>query len=246
MWPHLALDGNMSAAGQSRLVAFWRVGDMHRIRKYLIGGLLAIGAVVALSACNALDKVVEVAAGDGFTCARHEDGTVTCWGANTPWGQLGDGVYADSALPVRVQGLAGVTSLVAGNDHACAGLSDGTARCWGANEQGQLGDGTTITRPTPVPVSGLTGVTRLSAGAGHTCARLGTGTVKCWGSNNWGQLGDGTTAGRLTPVAVSGLTGVTDISAGPVHTCARLGTGAARCWGSNDSPVCQGEVRHLV
>jgi alpha-tubulin suppressor-like RCC1 family protein len=52
-----------------------------------------------------------------------------------------------------VSGLARVTAIAVGADHACARLSDGTVECWGPNELGQLGDGTTVDATTPRPVS---------------------------------------------------------------------------------------------
>jgi alpha-tubulin suppressor-like RCC1 family protein len=48
--------------------------------------------------------VVEIAAGDYFTCARLESGTVKCWGSNR-LGELGNGKSDDSLVPVAVVGL---------------------------------------------------------------------------------------------------------------------------------------------
>jgi alpha-tubulin suppressor-like RCC1 family protein len=61
-------------------------------------------------------------------------------------------------------------ALAAGSSHACALLTDGTVRCWGANYSGQLGDGTTTFTSLPVPVKGLSDVTALVAGDRHSCA----------------------------------------------------------------------------
>lgn len=127
----------------------------------------------------------------------------------------------------------------AGTNHACAVMSDGTAKCWGDNTYGQLGDGTAIyssTVATPVAVSGLNNAIDISAGGAHTCVLTAGGGVKCWGIGlAVGDGGDPTTK-HSTPVDVSGLTsGVTAISAGSTHTCALTDTGGVMCWGGNST-----------
>jgi alpha-tubulin suppressor-like RCC1 family protein len=56
---------------------------------------------------------------------------------------------------VTVTGLTGAVQISSGDNHTCALLADGTARCWGNNGVGQLGDGTTTNRTSPVAVFGL-------------------------------------------------------------------------------------------
>lgn len=142
--------------------------------------------------------------------------------------------------------LTGVAQLTTGDQHTCALLTTGQARCWGTNHHGQLGNGTTANSMRPVVVldpegSGpLTGITRLSAGWARTCALLGSGQAVCWGANSYGQLGDGTSANASLPVLVrsidgSGpLTGIAQIDArGDQHTCAVQEDGRALCWGRN-------------
>jgi alpha-tubulin suppressor-like RCC1 family protein len=157
-------------------------------------------------------KIVSVATGDEFTCAT--DGTagtgkVYCWGENIYY-QLGHAVtppaYAYfTPVPGAVDGITNAMGVVAGDEHACAWLADGTAVCWGDNDFGQLGDGTFIDRAAPVPVKGLTGVQSLSAGQFHTCALLTGGGVACWGSSAWGQGGTGQDVTYLNPTMVQGL-----------------------------------------
>jgi alpha-tubulin suppressor-like RCC1 family protein len=182
--------------------------------------------------------VAAVSAGEFFNCALTTAGAVKCWGDNYD-GQLGvlGTTDPDPLQLFAIDGLqSGVVQVSAGDDHACARLSDETLRCWGSNAQGRLGDGSNSYRFPPVAVSGLSGVSQVGAGGGHTCARTFTGRVHCWGDNSSGQLGDGDPWFRLTPTAVPGLaSGTLAISAGEFHSCALTTGGTVKCWGANNS-----------
>lgn len=210
------------------------------LRKVLLTVGLALGASAALAACNTLDEITEVVAGDQHTCALVGDGTVRCWGEGST-GQLGDGALQDSTLPVQVNGLGDAIALAAGSHHTCALRSKDAVACWGANTSGQLGNGTATPSPVPVTVSGLAGAAHLAAGAEHTCASRGNGTVVCWGSNAYGQLGTGVRGGTsTTPLQVAGLTDAVAVTAGNFHTCALRSTGEVSCWGLNDGALGNG------
>jgi alpha-tubulin suppressor-like RCC1 family protein len=186
---------------------------------------------------------IQVASGYLFNCALHEDGRVFCWGKNDK-GQLGvDPATLDwVTVPFEIPSLAGASSVVAGNYHACAIDDAGAVVCWGWNNHGQIGN-PAAPDPSPVPVSveGLAGrVTDVALGIIHTCALLESGAVMCWGANEKGQLGNGeggeVAPDSVTPVEVSSLPGtVLDIDSEYEHTCALLEGGEVMCWGNNDS-----------
>jgi hypothetical protein len=126
------------------------------------------------------------------------------------------------------------TGLAAGSAHACALLTDGTVRCWGANYRGQLGDGTTTFRSVPVKVEGLSDAVAIVAGDRHTCALRREGTVWCWGANDLGQLGsadDAIDAHSSRPIAIARLADVKAMAAGQAHTLAVTNRGELYFWG---------------
>ncbi len=188
-------------------------------------------AVLGVGGSGTLGGVVSLV-NDGDTyCAVLFSGGVDCWGEGDS-GELGDGSYDGSAVPVAVLGVGGggtlgdVASLVHGAQDLgyCALLTSGGVDCWGDGFYGQLGDGTFYTTgdggsAVPVVVLGVGGsgtfggVTSLATdGNGQDyCAVLGSGGVDCWGEGYGGQLGDGSfyeknpNGGSAVPVAVLGV-----------------------------------------
>lgn len=143
----------------------------------------------------------------------------------------------DNACVITCSGGAclSVAEIALGDEHSCARMSDGSARCWGSNDSYKLGIGTgSSSYPVslPTPVTALANVVELSLGDSHSCARLSDGKVRCWGSDRNGQIG---THGGMqpVPVEVSGLSGVVQIAAGGAHTCARLDDATVSCFGAN-------------
>lgn len=182
--------------------------------------------------------ITQISASLGYhTCARINDGTVRCWGANDTY-QLGTNTVAQSAAPITVSGLSNVASVAAGVYHTVALLGDGTVRSWGLNSDGQLGNNSTTQSASPVVASGLSGVLQVSAGTAHSCARLSGGSVYCWGNGRYGQIGSGGSTtlpyDSYVPVAVPGISGASDLAAGGFHTCAIV-SGGVSCWGDNSA-----------
>jgi len=219
-----------------------------------------------------------LALGYDFSCAiaTVDDYTnaVLCWGDNT-YGELGNGISGSpnkslaanyvcngtsstdscSTAPLintqEITAHGGSTEESPG--HACAVITNNTAKCWGDNTYGELGNGTTSSLPVVKPnsvcspsPSGCTNIlgtiTHIATGALHTCATLSGGGVMCWGSNLYGMLGNASGAGTSVntyplPAAVTTLSGSTSskITAGNYHSCvitnADTVTNAVKCWG---------------
>jgi alpha-tubulin suppressor-like RCC1 family protein len=175
-----------------------------------------------------LDGVGAISAGTEFSCALMKAGTVKCWGANY-YGNLGNGTFNASNIPVDVSDLTEVNTISSYGSHVCVLTNNGAMKCWGWNQDGEIGDGTTQDKSAPVTVNGLgSSVTSVSAGGYHTCAVNSLGMAFCWG--NIGPSGN-----PKTPTQVPGISGNLQISAsGNLYTCAvDRDTGGVKCWGLN-------------
>ena len=197
-----------------------------------------------------LEKVARVAAGDEFSMALLENGSVYTWGNNT-YGQLGINSYQKRTSPARLLGYNGggymssVAGIAAGGSHGMVIRSDGAVFSWGLNSSGQLGNGDTTNWNVPTKVLGttqdagsstgegyLTNISLLTAGTSHTVALTREGHVLSWGNNSVGQVGNGSTSGKgvLVPALVRNandgeiLENVVEISAGGNHTVALSAT----------------------
>jgi alpha-tubulin suppressor-like RCC1 family protein len=208
---------------------------------------------------------------DGYQeiCARLVSGRVKCWGFGGSLG-LGDSETRGdelgemgAALPYVDLGTGALASSIGVGigSVACASLTDGRVKCWGAaSAQGTMGMGDAISRgDTPgsmgdnLPAVDLAGVnvSKVSV-ASHACALTANGQVKCWGENEDGQLGLGDTnkrgaaanqMGAALPFVDFGPALVaTDIVTAGAHTCVRLNTGALKCWGGPGATVGLGDA----
>lgn len=112
---------------------------------------------VSTSGVLAGKTMLAISSGTNHACAIASDNNAYCWGAGAS-GQLGNGLSADSSVPVAVSTtgvLSGKTilAIAAGDNYTCAIASDNQAYCWGGNGAGQLGNNSTTPSNTPVVVN---------------------------------------------------------------------------------------------
>lgn len=145
-----------------------------------------------------LTDVISVSAGRNFSLALKSDGTVYSWGNNKN-GQLGLGTtYAFFKTPQKINTLANVTEIHAGNSHALA-LCDSSfpyeVWLWGKNQYGALTDGTLTDSISPIKSSQL--VFLAEAGLDSTFTS-NEETIAGYGYNQNGQLGIGSLEPSIT------------------------------------------------
>ena len=198
-----------------------------------------------------LEGVKAIAAGDSYTLALKDDGTLWAWGENGR-GQLGLGdnsIGTTRSTPVQVlrgesvnangsANLEGVIAVAAGSQHTIALKNDGTLWTCGLNTVGQLGlgdSGVDTNRFTPTRVGTDIGWASVSAGDFHTIASKRDGTLWAWGANDRGQLGlgDKVTGHQLFPARLGQAADLVKVSAGLFHSTALRRSGILWLWGWN-------------
>lgn len=183
---------------------------------------------------NGLTQIIEVSAGNDYSVALKDDGTVWTFGRNSI-GQLGTGNLTNYSTPQKVQGLNGIVGIMAGPASVYAWDSNGLLWSWGTNVNGELGAGLPMGigaySPYPVQVQ-IDSVSKVVVEGAHAMALRFDGSVWGWGDNGVGQVGDGTTSKRNFPVQAIGLGSAVDIAATPGTGTAINQAGIIYTWGS--------------
>ncbi|AFC99896.1 regulator of chromosome condensation RCC1 [Methanocella conradii HZ254] len=185
-----------------------------------------------------LNNVESISAGNGYTIALKNDGTVWAWGMNNI-GQLGDGTRENRYTPVMVKGL---TDVVAIKGAALAIKEDGTVWSWrpglfGVDEGNESSMAMFMGREgIPFQIQGLKNVRDIDTSISHTVFVKEDGTVWSWGHSGYGTLGDGTMIEInapfiTTPVQARGLINVKSVSSASV---ALKNDGTVWVWGYNN------------
>lgn len=177
--------------------------------------------------------------GSDNTCGIKTDGTLWCWGlaANGRLG-LGSSVTTSQTSPQQVGKDTDWSSVYLGAGTACAIKLDGTAWCWGRNNNGILGTGsnTPAEHDTPQllrdPGPWMKVVPPYAST--HNCGIKMDGSAWCWGSDANGRLGNGPTitAIQYLPYPVSGGGIWKDITVGDT-SCGIKSDDSVWCWASD-------------
>ncbi len=219
-------------------------------------GQAAIGPMTSVSyphLVKGLDRTASIAAGDAHTCARADDGTIRCWGANEH-GQLGSGLQSQSAGVQLVSLPEPSSDMFVGGNTTCARLVSAVLYCWGSLPFDGMRDAITPERIDQIAQSGDT---QIVVNTAQLCAFVPSGDVRCWtaqaplgypvpeakGAAKLRPLSDGTVCaiGFDNPICwndeglVQTITerGVSDVSGGDEFQCVALRAGRVRCRGEN-------------
>ncbi|MBX3202217.1 MAG: hypothetical protein KF894_29070 [Labilithrix sp.] len=223
-------------------------------RTFLAWALIAASTSLAVTACGDDGKARDFGQADASDVDASGDASDISDG-----GELGDGdaraPFDPADEPVTCTKTPCAVELVAGDDHFCARMSDGTARCWGSDHLGALGRGADDDAGaggapdagwSVSAVQGLADVVQLSAAGATTCARVEApglaARVVCWGGNEHGQLGlaadraeaDGDPHPEPTPPALPRDVAPAHVAVGPRGACVVAASGALVCWGDNE------------
>lgn len=174
--------------------------------------------------------MLQVEAGYTHLVALDESGGVWAWGYENDSGQLGTTTVSSSCTLLRIEQLADIVSIKAGEDHTLALDASGQVYAWGTNSVGQLGTLTGGNSAAVLKVPIPTRVTQIGAGAVHNLALDEMGVVWSWGSNNLGASGLSSTVSA--PTALS-LPPIQTIEVGGYHNIVISTNGDVYGWGSN-------------
>lgn len=200
---------------------------------------------------NSNAKYIKVEAGHTHTIALKDDGSVWSWGSNS-YGELGNGTFEDSTVPVKVKNLTDVQMISAGANHNVALKNDGTAWCWGYNNDGQLGNNTKMNSSVPVKVTGLKDIEYISTGYSFSFAIKNDGTIWCWGNNCAGQLSDFTLKvysykDWSEPVQAKRIDNAISVTGGNFHSIAIKENGTIWCWGASwGGALAETEIKYPI
>jgi hypothetical protein len=146
----------------------------------------------------------------------------------------GNGTFACSSTPVRLDGVPRFTTVTASNRGTCGLDASGGAHCWGFGLGGRQGDTLRANSQVRVEVPGGHTFSALASNpvGNRICGLAPDGRAWCWG------LSDGSSGGGQRPVfagpdLVTTAVRFVSITVGVEHGC---GVDVARdvyCWGSN-------------
>ena len=191
---------------------------------------------------KSLTNVTSVSCGGSHTGVITEGGGLWMFGDNY-YGQLGNGTFAKSTVPIKITS-ANVVQVSCGNNHTGVITANNKLWMFGNNSYGQLGNGTVANSNVPIEINlvdgqvdgqvdGLANPVQVSCGNGYTGVLTREGHLYMFGSNEIGELGYGRVRRSYTPVKLEGLNDIIQISCGHHHTGAITSDGRLYMFGNN-------------
>lgn len=208
---------------------------------------IVLGAVLALTGCNAL-----YGWGGGLTSYGSVDKNPTTIGANRTWVTVDAGMTVPCGIDTAKRLFCGLdggeqetptpgglpadwTALAKGLEHMCALRGSGDLYCRGDNSVGQLGDGTGAGySPGAKRIGTASDWRSVSAGEYNTCGIRGIGDLYCWGAGTLlgSTVGDGGSVHRSAPTRIGTASNWKSVDVGHGHTCGLRRAGDLYCWGT--------------
>ncbi|MFT3839320.1 MAG: hypothetical protein QM723_20220 [Myxococcaceae bacterium] len=182
-----------------------------------------------------LGQATQIASGGEFTLLLTVAGDLYGFGSSSRQELSFPGGFVDHAQILSAPSQ--VVQVAAGAAHACALISGGAVKCWGANDQGQVGNSASsyaVFPPVAVPLPLAAVAVAANGTASVSCSVLTDGELWCWGDNTFGQLGNGNHTSSGSPQLVVNLPDAGAVSVGYSHSCALVGP-QPYCWGNNAS-----------
>lgn len=136
---------------------------------------------------------IEVALGQGTSCARKRDKTLYCWGKLVS-GVLAVGDLEGRATPARVPAFNDWSSLASATFHTCGLRGPAEIWCAGRNTEGQIGPGELVdANPSMQQADPSPSWLEVRTGRFFTCARKADNSIWCMGTNRERELGQDAT-----------------------------------------------------
>lgn len=180
---------------------------------------------------NDVLKFKAITAGADHTCALTIPGDTYCWGSGQ-YQQLGsavltescgNGTFACSSSPVRLEAAPRFTALAASISGTCGLDLSGGAHCWGLGLGGV---------PVQVPGGHMFSMMTSSPAGSRTCGLAADGRAWCWGLSD-SAPGGGQSQIFAGPDLVATDLKFASISFGGQHGCGIDEVRDVYCWGTN-------------
>ena len=199
-------------------------------------GMVSVPGPLVVSGASSLGTVIDVQAGDEYTCALNNNNNVYCWGEND-LGELATGNMTLSYMPEKISGFGDVGQLAVDDETGCVLTKNGSGLfCWGNGSTGIFGPANNDSNNALTATNLTLTASRVYGGptTETLCISTQTGALDCWGDNTFGQLGNGdlTMVDESTPTPAL-ISSVTQMRIGDHHACALTQDGSLWCWGDN-------------